>query len=247
MKKIPELKILLGTVLLVAALVALAVVPVMAGMWICPVGGDVILNGVQAPENTTVDVYVGDETTARASTTVAADGTYFVQITGTEADENKPLSFVVAGLPATPSIAAVFQLQYQEVGLNAGAGVAEPDISVPTSLNFGNVVVDSSKDKTLTISNEGDAVLTITSIDVTGTQFSVGAFPGTIAASSSADVTVTFEPTSSGTKSATLTVSSNDPDEPEAEVSLSGTGVTEEVVPGFAGWLYETFIEPLTE
>ena len=135
------------------------------------------------------------------------------------------------------------------LNLAASTGVVpEPDISVPTSLNFGNVVVDSSKDKTLTISNEGGAVLTITSIDVTGTQFSVGAFPGTIAASSSADVTVTFEPTSSGTKSATLTVSSNDPDEPEAEVSLSGTG-QEEAVPGegFAYELYETFIECLRD
>ena len=120
-----------------------------------------------------------------------------------------------------------------------------PDISVATSLAFGSVTVGGTKTKTLTISNSGDASLTITDIGVTGTQFSVGTYPGTIAAGGSANVDVTFSPTSTGAKSATLTITSNDPDEGSVTVDLSGTGV--EGAATFKSWLYDTFVKCLMD
>jgi uncharacterized membrane protein len=130
------------------------------------------------------------------------------------------------------------------LNLAAVAG-AVPDISVPTPLAFGSVTVGTSKTKTLTISNVGTATLTITNITVSGSQFSRGTLPGTIAAGGSATVDVTFSPTSAGAKSATLTITSNDPDEASVNVALSGTGVT--AAANFASWLYKTFVECLID
>jgi hypothetical protein len=166
---------------------------------------------------------------------------------GAAADVDKTLIFKVNGLAATSSPASPTFKNYQPqvVNLAVGTGGAvAPDISVPASLAFGSVAVGTSKTKTLTISNVGTAALTITDITVAGSQFSRGTLPGTIAAGSSANVNITFSPTSTGSKSATLTIVSNDPDEPSVTVALSGTGSTEAPVwPGtFAGWLYETFI-----
>jgi len=84
--------------------------------------------------------------------------------------------------------------------------------------------------KTTTIYNDGNATLTINSISKTSgssefTYISPSA-PFNIGASSSQVVTIRFTPSSTGSKSATFTVSSNDPDEANISFSVSGTGTT---------------------
>jgi len=118
-----------------------------------------------------------------------------------------------------------------ELNLTVVAPAPEPNISVsPTSKDFGEVTVGSSSSpQTFTVSNVGTATLTITDITISGPgseEFSMSPYPDTIPAGDSAGVNVTFSPTSTGGKSATLAVTSNDPDEATVEVSLSGTGVT---------------------
>jgi hypothetical protein len=245
MGKILKLRIL-SSLVLAAALVALMVVPVLAQPPVTsPVSGSVTIDGVNAPVDTTVEVFVGDEPTARASVITTTAGQYEVVVMGTAADVDDDLSFKVNGLAATSSPASPTFMNYepQVVNLAVGTGGAVPDISVATSLAFGSVTVGTSKTKTLTISNVGSAALTITGMTVTGTQFSATS-PSTIAAGSLVNCSVTFSPTSTGAKTATLTISSNDPDEPSVTVALSGTGSTGAPLwPGtFAGWLYETFI-----
>ncbi|MGA2670142.1 MAG: choice-of-anchor D domain-containing protein [Dehalococcoidia bacterium] len=246
MRKILKLRIL-SSLVLAAALIALMVVPVLAQPPVTsPISGSVTIGGVNAPVGTTVGVFVGTETTARTSVTTTIAGHYEVVVNGTGADVGQALSFKVNGLAATSSPASPTFMNYQPqvVNLAVGTGGAVPDISVATSLAFGSATVGTSKTKTLTISNVGTAALTITNIGVSGSQFSVGSYPGTIAAGSSANVIITFSPTSTGSKSATLTIVSNDPDEASVPVALSGTGSTAALPwPGtFAGWLYETFI-----
>ena len=243
MRKIPKLQIL-SVLVVAAALMALMVVPVLAQPPVTsPLSGSVTIDGANAPVGTTVEVFVGTETTARASVTTTTAGQYEVVVMGTAADDGKALSFEVNDLPATSSPASPTFASYQPqvVNLAMVTGGAAPDISVPTSRAFGSVTVGTSKTMTLTISNAGTAALTITSITITGSQFSRGTYPGTIAAGSSANVNVTFSPTSTGAKSATLTIASNDPDEASVSVALSGTGTTRPQT--FAWWLYETFIE----
>jgi hypothetical protein len=245
MKKIPKLQIL-SILVVAAALVALMAVPVLAQPPVTsPVYGSVTIDGDDAPPGTTVEVFVGDEPTARASVTTTTLGHYEVPVMGTAADVDDDLSFKVDGWAATSSPASPTFKNYepQEVNLAVGTGGAVPDISVATSLAFGSVTVGTPKTKTLTISNVGSAPLTITGMTVTGTQFSATS-PSTIAAGSWVNCSVTFIPTSTGAKTATLTIVSNDPDEHSVTVELSGTGSTAALLwPGtFAGWLYETFI-----
>jgi hypothetical protein len=264
MRKIAKPRVLLGTLIAVLALVVLAVVPAMAQVPVfSPFSGSVIIDAANAPVGSELRAYVDG---VQAELLAPAVGNVFTLTTAGEYQivietdaTGKAVTFEVKKAGTTTWLAAtsdpaapVTSYQPQTVDLEAGAGAAVPDISVATSLAFGSVTVDTSSTKTLTISNVGTATLSITNITKSGTdaaQFSVGTYPGTIAAGSSAGVSVTFSPTSAGSKSATLTIASNDPVDPTVSVTLSGTGVTGPTPPTpgetFAWWLYETFIEPL--
>jgi hypothetical protein len=110
----------------------------------------------------------------------------------------------------------------------------DADISVsPASLDFGSIQSGStSLPKTVTITNEGLANLIIGTITITGTdpgQFVIvsdNASSQTLTSGASANVSVSFKPTSIGAKSATLSIPSNDPDENPTLVQLSGEGTT---------------------
>jgi hypothetical protein len=112
-----------------------------------------------------------------------------------------------------------------------GAGSGTPDVTVtPLSINFGNVKVKKLVEQTITVKNDGTADLTLPAITVGGThadQFDTGAdkcSKKTLAANASCTVNTKFKATSTGAKTATLIIPSNDPDENPVSVSLSGTG-----------------------
>ena len=104
-----------------------------------------------------------------------------------------------------------------------------PDIaSNPTSWDYGTVNVGSYSDKTFVISNTGTANLSVSATTITGTNasdFSIqsggGAF--TLAAGATRNIVVRFTPAGSGNKSASLNITSNDPDENPFLINLSGT------------------------
>ena len=80
---------------------------------------------------------------------------------------------------------------------------------VSGNLAFGDVAVGSSRDLTYTITNTGNAVLTVTGTTISGglsTQTSFSWTSGTIAAGASQTVTVRFQPTTTGAYSGTVTV-----------------------------------------
>ncbi|HZD92616.1 MAG TPA: choice-of-anchor D domain-containing protein, partial [Candidatus Sulfotelmatobacter sp.] len=97
----------------------------------------------------------------------------------------------------------------------------------PQSLAFGSVLIGSSANQTVTLSNASSASITISQIATTGAAFSKSgpAIPLTFAPGQTASVTVTFAPTTAGSASGTLQISSNATN-PSAVVSLSGTGST---------------------
>lgn len=106
-----------------------------------------------------------------------------------------------------------------------------PQISVSsTSLDFGSVPVGDSSFTSLTIANSGSANLLIRQIVLSGADASdfntrndncTGA---TLTPSQNCIVQIVFSPRSTGSKSATLSISSNDPDNATQDVSLSGSG-----------------------
>ena len=116
----------------------------------------------------------------------------------------------------------------------AGTGTS-PAISVsPPSLEFGGVNVGGAIAKTFSITNTGTGPLSITSIDLAGSdasQFSVGAFvvPAVLAPSASATIHVNYAPTVLGTALAAVTVLSDDPAGSTVAVPVTGTGTSPSV------------------
>ncbi len=117
---------------------------------------------------------------------------------------------------------------YGTIELASFTGV--PDIAVePLEWNYGSVELGSYLDKAFVVRNEGNAVLHVSSTGLSGLNFrefstvSGGAFgvePG-----ESHNVVIRFNPTTIGSKSAVLAINSDDPDERQVQIDLSGTGI----------------------
>jgi ASPM-SPD-2-Hydin domain-containing protein/centrosomal CEP192-like protein/HYDIN/CFA65/VesB family protein/parallel beta helix pectate lyase-like protein len=112
----------------------------------------------------------------------------------------------------------------------SGSGVQQqPQISVlPTSLAFGNVTVGSSGKQSVTVSNGGNAPLSITAANVTGAGFATTglSLPMTVAAGGSGTISVDFAPATSGSVTGSLSLSSNAPASPTT-IALSGAGIAQ--------------------
>lgn len=110
-----------------------------------------------------------------------------------------------------------------------GETVETPRISVNREeVAFGNVQAGLSAQETVSVINTGSAALGISNVFVSGTDadtFLPDNQCGTLAPSESCDVTVTFAPSTDGTRSAILTIESTDADNPAVDVALTGRGV----------------------
>ncbi len=82
-----------------------------------------------------------------------------------------------------------------------------PIIGLSGGMAFGTVIVGSSAQRTLTITNNGDAVLNVAGVGCP-TGFT-GAYTGAIPPGGYANVTITFTPTNSGSYGGTITVTNN--------------------------------------
>ncbi|HUT83216.1 MAG TPA: choice-of-anchor D domain-containing protein, partial [Thermodesulfobacteriota bacterium] len=115
---------------------------------------------------------------------------------------------------------------------------SEPDITVmPVGYHFGSVNVgNTSPVQNFTVANTGNASLIIGTLSLTGD--AAGDFTiqqetcsgRTLGISEECTVDVLFTPTASGPRNANLTITSNDPDRPTADVPLSGEGITPTVI-----------------
>ena len=105
----------------------------------------------------------------------------------------------------------------------------------PASVGFGSVATGvTSTAKIVTLTNVGTTTLTITAIAITGTNASDFAQTHTcgasLAAGASCTFSVTFKPSATGTRSASLSVTDNAVGSPQL-VSLSGVGTTAKLAP----------------
>ncbi|HNW50676.1 MAG TPA: choice-of-anchor D domain-containing protein, partial [Prolixibacteraceae bacterium] len=110
-------------------------------------------------------------------------------------------------------------------------GDAAPDLADHT--DFGNAdIVSGSVVRTFTIENLASGTLSLTDpspyVVISGatTEFSLTTSPssGTISGSSSITFQITFNPTSTGLKSATISIANDDGDENPYDFSIQGTG-----------------------
>lgn len=114
-----------------------------------------------------------------------------------------------------------------------GRGVTSAIALSTTSLPFGDVQVGQSRSLAFTVGNAGNAALRVSSIARAGAdsaQFTVGPATFTINPADSIRVTVTFTPSSVGSKSASLSVAHNASGSPSS-VALSGAGITSIAAP----------------
>ena len=111
--------------------------------------------------------------------------------------------------------------------------VPVPDIRVtPCPIDFGSVEVGSESRRMVTVYNDGNATLQITGISISGPdadQFGpfdqINGYPlYNIPPNGSQATELTFKPTSVGDKSATVCITSNDPDESPLCCQLTGVG-----------------------
>ncbi len=114
-----------------------------------------------------------------------------------------------------------------------GAGSA-PDITVlPTPHDYGSLPVGSTATNTFTISNGAglpDLVLYSCILGDT-TNYEIVSYPATvIAGGTNSTIIVRFKPQSIGTLNSTLTINSNDPNDPSIPVSLNGIGTGPNIV-----------------
>jgi hypothetical protein len=94
----------------------------------------------------------------------------------------------------------------------------------PADLSFASTVVGSTATaQTVTVTNSGTTSATVSAVAATG-DFSQTNNCGTVAVGASCAVTVSFKPTVGGSRSGTLTITSNANNNPTT-VSLSGSGI----------------------
>jgi hypothetical protein len=111
-----------------------------------------------------------------------------------------------------------------------GTGLG-PDITLtPPSHNFGHVITGSSTSHIFVVSNVGNTDLSVTSVSLAGTdpgEFSIDSGGGsfTLSAGATRNITVSFRPSSMGSKGALLQIASNDPNNGSLDAALSGTGI----------------------
>ena len=106
----------------------------------------------------------------------------------------------------------------------------EPEITVaPLTPDFGTVLLGESATRSIEVRNDGALDLDVTATWLTGPDadaFTVesGGAPFVLAPGGTRQVVVRFDPIAVGPASATLAIASNDPDEPQVDAALSGSG-----------------------
>lgn len=114
--------------------------------------------------------------------------------------------------------------------MTVGGDVVEtPRISItPEDISFGSVQAGLSAQQSVTITNTGNTGLGLSNIFIDGTDADVFTVTNqcgsSLAPEASCAVDVTFAPSTEGTRNATLTIESTDPENESVSVPLSGKG-----------------------
>jgi Beta-propeller repeat/Abnormal spindle-like microcephaly-assoc'd, ASPM-SPD-2-Hydin len=105
-----------------------------------------------------------------------------------------------------------------------GTGIGAAIGLNPGVLSFSSVQLGSSSSaQTITLSNPGNASLSIASSQITGDYSQTNNCPATLGATANCTINVTFTPTASGIRAGTLSVTDNLAGSPQT-VALSGSG-----------------------
>ncbi|MFC1694327.1 choice-of-anchor D domain-containing protein, partial [Candidatus Latescibacterota bacterium] len=108
------------------------------------------------------------------------------------------------------------------VGVRGVGMDSEIEVDI-TSLSIENVRIGETGNEIFTITNSGNAPLSVTDINVNNSSFSVSPGIVVIPPGNNQTISVSFHPTDTNMQQATLSINSNDIDEPTIDISVSGT------------------------
>ena len=122
-----------------------------------------------------------------------------------------------------------------EIEVQGYASIVITNGATATSTNngtdFGAVfLTGATSNRTFTVRNWGTTNLDISAVAIGGTHsgdFQVVASPGSVAASSSSNLTLRFDPTALGGRTAIVTIANNDADEGNYTFAISGFGLAD--------------------
>jgi hypothetical protein len=111
----------------------------------------------------------------------------------------------------------------------SGTGVAAPNPQLTvstTNLNFGGVTVNTTATQSITLTSTGTAPVAVNSATISGSGFTItsGGLPVTLNPNQSATIQIQFAPTTTGSLSGQVTISSNSSTGSSTVVTLSGSG-----------------------
>ena len=161
----------------------------------------------------------------RFSPTSTGAKTASISIDNNDSDEN-PYDLTIQGTGTA-----------SEINLKQGV----TDIADGGTYDFGNQYLGTNTDVTFTIENTGTGNLTLTTpITIGGAdagQFSVQQQPVfTVAPSGTTTFIIRFSPTSTGAKTASISIDNNDSDENPYDLTITGTGRNIPTVPAINEW-----------
>lgn len=188
-------------------------------------------SGQQGQQNLSVTI-TGQYTHFAQGTTTASFGAGISVASLTVSSATTATAVLTISASATTGAQTVTVTTGSEVeSLNNGFTVTSPSIGItvmPNPVAFGNVAMTQSSTQTVTISSSGTSSLTVNSISIAGSFFtlkSLPALPLVLSPSSTASFSATFAPQATISSSATITVLSNAASSTTL-VQLSGTGTS---------------------
>jgi Domain of unknown function (DUF4082)/Abnormal spindle-like microcephaly-assoc'd, ASPM-SPD-2-Hydin len=127
----------------------------------------------------------------------------------------------------------------------SGAGVSQSlQLSAnPSSLAFGNVTEGTSGKESVTLTNTGNAAVSVSKLTPSGTYFSVGGLvtPVTLAPGQTASFSAVFAPTTTGTFTGSISVASTATNSP-LSIPLSGSGIANTTHKAVLSWTPSTSV-----
>ena len=221
-----------------------AKLPLMLPVVVSPASLDFGIQLVGAPTGPQTVTLTNNNSTALSITNIAivaitppAGGADFAIAPGGTCTSSLPAGMsCTVNVTFTPSVASVesAKLVFTDADPSSpqfatltGTGTANAPVAVltPTSLDFGSqlVTTPSSPAKTITLKNNGNLVLNITSITSSGDFAETNTCGASLPAGMTCTISVTFTPTAMGARTGTITVTDNANGSPRT-VPLTGTG-----------------------
>ena len=166
-----------------------------------------------------------------------------------------------------PSDTELVDVTFDATGMYGGEYLAEvivnsndpdePEIIVPAylhvtgvpnialsddTLDYGGVFVGASPIDTIVITNVGTDLLTVSNITCSHPDYSVDITSFSLEPEETRNVQVTFAPSTTGSISGFLTISSNDPDQPTLIVHLFGEGIAPPIITINPNYMSDTLV-----